>query len=253
MPDEKYFNSVYLDIDKSLAYKKYCYLMSNLNFKQFNRLNLTQLTKACVKLAPTSTDVVLDLGCGLGYLSEYWANEFHSKIIGVDLSEVAINAAKKRCSKNSNLEFFCGNFEQIEFPEKTVDLLLCVDALGRNTNYEKLFGIITKTGKPTLRGGIFHSEIIIENEPLSLLEPEATDVARFLRKNKLQFDYIDFTEEEKIAWTKSETALIDLKSDFINEGSIELYQDCLDDTKSFLKILKENRMKRYFYYFKTSI
>jgi 2-polyprenyl-3-methyl-5-hydroxy-6-metoxy-1,4-benzoquinol methylase len=59
---------------------------------------------------------VLDVGCGYGYGSFVLSN-VSKKVVGIDISDEAIQIAKKRYSK-SNIEFFLMDAEKMDFDDR---------------------------------------------------------------------------------------------------------------------------------------
>ena len=63
---------------------------------------------------------VLDLGCGEGRNSLFLANMGY-KVTGIDISETAINTAKKR---KSTAKFLCMSLVEDEWPDEKYDIIL---------------------------------------------------------------------------------------------------------------------------------
>jgi SAM-dependent methyltransferase len=64
---------------------------------------------------------VLEVGCGTGF----WLASFHSgdEVYGLDLSPAMLSKAKEM-----QANVICGTAEQLPFPERTFDLICCVNA-----------------------------------------------------------------------------------------------------------------------------
>jgi len=77
----------------------------NLPIWYYEHFNRYDFAKELIK----KDDNVLDIACGTGYGSHLIAEETEAQqVLGVDISETAINFCKKMC-KNSNLSFNVGN------------------------------------------------------------------------------------------------------------------------------------------------
>lgn len=63
-----------------------------------------------------------DVGCSIGVLTELLARRC-DELLAVDISQVALERAKKRCSQLSHVSFSCMNVPK-EFPSETFDLIL---------------------------------------------------------------------------------------------------------------------------------
>ncbi len=69
---------------------------------------------------------ILDLGCGIGNVAELLDGYSRGKYIGLDVSDEAINEAKKRGFKNA--DFYIGTFEEWESEEK-FDFIISTGAI----------------------------------------------------------------------------------------------------------------------------
>jgi len=68
--------------------------------------------------------IILDVGCGTGYMLNMIQNTIQSnaiKLIGIDISEVAINIAKKRYP---DIEFHLGDATHTFFEDKSIDVVI---------------------------------------------------------------------------------------------------------------------------------
>jgi ubiquinone/menaquinone biosynthesis C-methylase UbiE len=73
-----------------------------------------------------STDVVLDLACGPGFVSFAFAKAC-AKVVGVDITEAFLNKAIARAEELGldNVEFLRGDVNALEFPDDTFDISIC--------------------------------------------------------------------------------------------------------------------------------
>ena len=67
-----------------------------------------------LKLNSSNSDI-LDYGCGVGSSLEKVIKYKPKKIIGIDISEVSIEKAKKNCGFKSNIELFVDKCEKTKF------------------------------------------------------------------------------------------------------------------------------------------
>jgi len=95
----------------------------------FRRLIEKMRLKEIIKLAQfQKDDVVLDLGCGEGFLISLMPN-LPKKIVGVDISNIALNRAKKILKGKRNIELHWGDAENLEFPNGTFNKIICSELL----------------------------------------------------------------------------------------------------------------------------
>lgn len=66
---------------------------------------------------------VLDLGCGYGWHCKYASEQGAAQVLGVDLSHKMLEIAKAR-NAGENIEYRCGNIEELDFPDGSFDVIL---------------------------------------------------------------------------------------------------------------------------------
>ncbi len=71
---------------------------------------------------------VLDLASGEGYGSSMLAEKAKS-VVGVDISEESVRHAKKVYGRHENLRFTVNNMTALEFPDKSFDVVVCLEAI----------------------------------------------------------------------------------------------------------------------------
>lgn len=71
---------------------------------------------AIMSLLPPAPKKILDLGCGMGWTSIFFAKQGYD-VIGIDISEDAIKHAniRKKQEKIKNLKFLSGDYEDLNF------------------------------------------------------------------------------------------------------------------------------------------
>lgn len=80
---------------------------------------------------------VLDLGCGYGWHSNYAMERGASSVVGVDISVKMLEVAKKK-KKFSEIEYICCPIEDVEFPDKSFDIIISSLAFHYIEDYEEL-------------------------------------------------------------------------------------------------------------------
>ncbi len=139
--------------------------MQNYYASKLNSKNLIQ----CYKIAPprvqqflqaeidyvlaniSSTDHVLDLGCGYGRVAKY-ISMAAGKLTGIDISKDNIDLAKVYVKNNQNCEFLVMDAKTLEFPDNWFDVSICVQngISAFKTNPTKL---LAESIRVTKRGG----------------------------------------------------------------------------------------------------
>ena len=84
--------------------------------------------KFLAKLVPANARSVLDVGCGLGRLAARLAAP-NRTVTGIDLSPEMIARASLMSDGAGTLVFKCGNFLEMEFPQRGFDCVISAAAL----------------------------------------------------------------------------------------------------------------------------
>jgi len=74
------------------------------------------------ELSPFTEKNVLEIGCGIGRITEFFAKNFHS-VSGVDISEEMIQQGTKRLASHSNITFKATNGVSFPFSNKAFDFV----------------------------------------------------------------------------------------------------------------------------------
>lgn len=92
--------------------------------------------------------VIFDAGCGLGYLSEWFATlSPHSVIIAMDISESVVVAAQKY-KKYKNIYFIKGDIANTPFKDSIVDYVSCHAVIMHTEKPEVTFCELSRVLKP---------------------------------------------------------------------------------------------------------
>ena len=80
--------------------------------------------------------IVLDVACGTGYGSDYLIKNGAKKVIGVDISDDAINYVKNAYEKQ-NLIFMQGSATNLPFQDESFDIIVSFETIEHLKEYEK--------------------------------------------------------------------------------------------------------------------
>jgi 2-polyprenyl-3-methyl-5-hydroxy-6-metoxy-1,4-benzoquinol methylase len=93
---------------------------------------------------------VLDAGCGTGYGSEILAAAGARQVVGVDISEDAIDYARSASPAGSVAEFSLGDLHKLPFGDANFDLVVCFEAIEHVNDQRHAIGelrrILSSTG-----------------------------------------------------------------------------------------------------------
>ncbi|MMZ53786.1 putative S-adenosylmethionine-dependent methyltransferase [compost metagenome] len=86
----------------------------------------------------TSNCVVLDCSCGNGYGSHYLALHGAAKVVGVDISEEAVNFSRQYFS-NNNLNYMIGDASNLkEIQDNSIDVYVCFETIEHLSNADSM-------------------------------------------------------------------------------------------------------------------
>lgn len=85
--------------------------------------------KKIIRLAQLQkNDIVLDLGCGEGFLISLMPDSA-KKIVGLDISKIALKRAKEILKDEEGVELQWGNAEKLNLPNESFDKIICSEML----------------------------------------------------------------------------------------------------------------------------
>jgi arsenite methyltransferase len=96
---------------------------------------------------------VLEIGSGKAFNSLFLAEKYPNvKFTGVDLTPLHIKIAKQKASQLNNLSFQLGNYNQLDFPDRSFDIVFAVECLCYSTKQPQaplaeIFRILRPGGK----------------------------------------------------------------------------------------------------------
>jgi SAM-dependent methyltransferase len=94
--------------------------------------------------------IVLEYGCGLWNYTSYLSKNHARKVIGIDISSVAIDMARQQVQEEGiadNISFQVMNAEDLKFDESSIDLI-CGAGILHHLNMEKAMNSIIKVLNP---------------------------------------------------------------------------------------------------------
>jgi len=152
----EFYDNELIRCAKSKAYNEFCKRVYGENLLQYNVVDIQQLDMMQEKMKINSDDVVLDLGCGLGGITEYLAKSTSAQITGVDFSEKSIRLAEANGEGTTNLKFEAMDINELDFPSNTFDVILALDVLYWLDDLNPVLQKIKDILKPDGRMGVFY-------------------------------------------------------------------------------------------------
>lgn len=176
-------------------------LTQNVDYKK-----IALLCDKLIKKYSSENEVVLDLACGTGSLSEEMARLGYD-VFGVDLSEDMLEAAMdKRFDSGLNIQYLCQDMTELDL-YGAVDAAICVlDSLNHLNSAEDFRKTVERVSMFTCDGGVFIFDVNTLYKHKYILADNAYNYALdglfCAWQNEFHDDgsvsvYLDFFEEEK--------------------------------------------------------
>lgn len=93
-----------------------------------------------------SKELVLDLGCGTGFLFKHLSKKTEL-VIGIDMSRNALKHAKKRTKNMPNIGLVCADADNAPFPDNKFDKIFAITVLQNMPEPRKTLTEMKRTGK----------------------------------------------------------------------------------------------------------
>jgi len=233
------------------TYSRFCELVYDIDLCQCSMVDRVQLDKLLEVLDLTPANRVLDLGCGVGRITEYISDRTGAKIMGVDFAEGVIDRANKRTAmKRDRVSFCVCDINDLNFPSNSFDTIIALDTLYFVDDLDETLGAMKRIIGDAGQMGIFYSQIIKPDDPRDLLDADSTRLAKALHSNTLPYRTWCFTENEYEIWRKEMEIAEELKADFEREGYMDLYEARVKEAEHLLEVVKDRRESRYLYHIK---
>lgn len=243
------FGTWMIACEKSAAYREFCKEVYGSDRCQFDMMTQVQLEKLLDVLKVSKCQSILDIGCGTGALTEYIADHTDGNVTGIDFSSEATEFAQKRTKKKQNrLSFQVMDMDELDFPSNSFDTVLSIDTLYFVNDLYETINVLRGSLQEQGQMGIFYSSKISVDEPKEMLRPENSLLAKALEKCGMQYETWDFTAEDKEFWKKSVIIANELKNQFIDEGNLSIYEDCINEATRELALFDTDRKSRFLYH-----
>ncbi len=234
---------------ESKAHAIFCEKVFGINLCQYNVLDKEQLDKMLEILNLQPNQLVLDIGCGLGKITEYIAEKTGASIIGVDNAEKVVEWAKTNTKTDQErLVFQVGDLNKLEFSKEKFDAIISIDTLYYSEDFIKVIKKMKEILKPDGQMGIFYAQGRNAEESIEKTEPENTKVGQALVENGLHFTTIDFTENGRNVWVRELATAQELEEMFREEGNDDLCKDRIEQSKDMIQKVDKQLERRFFYH-----
>ena len=253
-PNWYWYKDYYAAAPFSPAYAKFCELLYGKHLCQTNFSDMTQLQALLTVTALGPENRVLDLGCGIGMITEYIADSSGASVIGMDFVPDAIEQAIARTTtKGDRLHFSVGNLDQLPFPPHSFDTLVAIDTLYMPNDLESTLRQMSDLLQPGGQMAIFYTHMLWDaSSPRQSLHADHTPLGEALTNVGLRFTTQDFSAATYEHLQRKRQIALPLQAEFNAENHAFLYDYILAESESNPATFNPttSRMSRYLYHVK---
>jgi cyclopropane fatty-acyl-phospholipid synthase-like methyltransferase len=254
-----FYDAYYSAVEHSQAYHTFCIRVFGKDLCQHGFANLQQLELLLEVIKLNTEQIVLDLGCGNGMITEYISDCTGAHLTGLDYIPRAISQVQRRTSaKSDRLAFVIGDINKLNYPKNTFDVILSIDSMYFSKDLSATLQELKALLKPNGKMAIFFShgrEPWVPKDKFlkDTLPPDKTPLAIALESNGLLYQTWDLTPQDYELAQRRKEVLAELKLQFENEGTQFLYEDRMGDAEGISQAIEEGLHARYLYYVQPAI
>jgi SAM-dependent methyltransferase len=218
----------------SRAYQQFCEQVYGRFLCQTNFSDMEQIDKLIEVLQLTPGQQALDIGCGIGLITEYLSDQVGASFTGIDYSPTAIRQATQRTiAKRNRLTFRELNMDSLDFPDGTFDAVVSIDTLYMPNDLDATLKRLMCMLKPGGKLAVFWLQMLWDAKMSrdTLLAPN-TPIAQALKHNGFTFQAWDFSAQTYRQMQCKPEVGNKLKAAFEAEGNRALYDYVLAESIS---------------------
>ena len=241
------FSRLLLAVERSAAHAELCARVYDRNLCQFNLMTAPQLDAVLEALALNAGDEVLDVGCGVGAVTEHLQAVSGARVTGVDFAAAAVERARARTGdRHDRPRFEVVDINTVGFPHDHYDAVVAIDSLYFARDLDATVAALVRSLRPGGRMALLYSQI--SRAPgAEILQPAQTWLGRALRACGAPFGVRDFTASEARFWRALYRELVALRPAFRAEGSMGLFRARYHESRKMLRLAEAGRLARYLY------
>jgi ubiquinone/menaquinone biosynthesis C-methylase UbiE len=246
---------LYRMMDESPAFRQYCQAAHANPMIQINEMDNETLELMIDLLRLDSSSRVVDVGCGNGYIAEWFSDRSGAYVTGIDISPYAIQSANDRTrDKRERLAFRVGNINQLQTAFSGIsgiDTILVLETLFASDNLHRTIGELNAFLPADGQMLFIANQHIEQPETQSYrLQPEETDVALAVKNVGLPLQAFDITSN-KVRFLEGSIALLEqYKAAFIEEGQRDFWAGRIIYDRKMLKRVQGGLTRRFLYHVK---
>jgi len=233
----------------SKAHTQLCERVFGKDLCQDGMVDMAALEDVIARLNIGPGKRLLDLGCGVGMISEHISDVTGASVVGLDYAPEAVKAALDRTvEKRSRLDFVQGDMNDLNLEPASFDAAMSLDTLYWAVDLEATVAKLAEAVKPGGQICIFMMQGAWDDDPPGQVPAERTDLGQVLAKLGLRYEAHDYTEQNKAFWKRNYQAAVELLDAFRAEGNEFIALSLIKESEEeFLPAIEADKMTRYLY------
>lgn len=118
------------------------------NSKRHAQANVKVIERLFPYLDLKGINNVLEIGCGIGMLSDYLSRSYDMKVVGIDVDAEQIEIAIKFLTDNNKLSFAVESATDLPFDNSAFDMVLSFKVLHHISKWETVLNEVNRVLKP---------------------------------------------------------------------------------------------------------
>jgi len=193
--------------------------------------------------------LLVDIGCGLGRITELVSDASGATCIGVDSASKAIACANRRTvQKRARLSFLTADMGRLPFGPGTTDAFLAVDSLYFAADLRGLLGMLASLLRHSGSVYALHMEVIPPSVPAEVNMPEsAVPLGAVLKESGYSVHEHDITENAHLLCSKHHMLVLQMEESFRDEGNHDIFRGIRAEDERLLSLFQHGRIRRVLY------
>lgn len=226
---------------ESSAYGKWCEKVYGKDLKQSGMVTYDELKLMYKHIELREGASILDIGCGLGIMTEEVSRHYKSNAVGIDIDENMISAASEHYYGRTDISFEVMDGSSLEFKNREFDLICLFDTIYFNSTSEELAGFLDSCMDILAMNGkivVFSSDIAENNLNIKLLDYNV-EIGKWCIDRNAETDSICLSSEYTNFWQNAFKACLELK-DILKKEVPEQFEKLLIKSSVFSDISRKN-------------
>ncbi len=223
------------------AYGKWCEKVYGKDLKQSGMVTYDELQLMYEHIDLKKNSHILDIGCGIGRMTEEICEHYRAFALGIDVDKTMIASAKEHYCNRKDISFEIMDGSSLAFGDSKYDLICMLDTIYFNNTSEELNRFLDRcydTLSPDGKIAIFSS-----NVPSNALNIEPLDyhdgICKWASKHCVKKLSVSLSSKYRNFWQRSFESCLELK-DIMKTEIPEQFEKLLIKSSVFSDLSRNN-------------